>query len=453
MMKDQYGYEVSGGSAEAVMLYDQAIGAFNLYRGDPVGLLDQAASAAPGFAMAHIARAHMFATTSEPGALVQARSLVDTALDLRLTERERSHVEALQQLFAGEWSGAALLLDRHNARYPHDLLALQVGHLIDFFRGNARNLRDRIARVLPAWSEDIPGYSILLGMYAFGLEECGEYRRAEDTGRRAVGLQPFDCWAHHAVSHVMEMQGRAEDGIGWMIAREPYWSGDDNAFKVHNWWHRALFHLHLGQYDAALALYDGPVREGRSALALDLVDAASLLWRLSLSGVDVGNRWLEVADAWEQHADGMTYAFNDWHAVMAWLGAGRSRNVDELISLLRRSAAAESESSRWIRDVGLPLIEGFRAFWHDDYQATLDSLLRVRHIANAFGGSHAQRDVIDWTLAEAAIRAGDDELATALVNERLAQKPHSSINMEFLSRTRRSTAGQPPVALLRGAPR
>jgi hypothetical protein len=44
----------------------------------------------------------------------------------------------------------------------------------------------------------------------------------------------------------MEMQGRAQDGIGWMIAREPYWSGDDNFFKVHNWWHRALYHLDLG---------------------------------------------------------------------------------------------------------------------------------------------------------------------------------------------------------------
>ena len=62
----------------------------------------------------------------------------------------------------------------------------------------------------------------------------------------------------------MEMQGRAEDGIGWMIAREPHWSGDDNFFKVHNWWHRALYHLDLGQADEVLALYDGPIR-GRAA--------------------------------------------------------------------------------------------------------------------------------------------------------------------------------------------
>ena len=63
----------------------------------------------------------------------------------------------------------------------------------------------------------------------------------------------------------MEMQGRAQDGIGWMMAREPYWAGDDNFFKVHNWWHRALCHLDLGQVDEVLRLYDGPIRGSRSA--------------------------------------------------------------------------------------------------------------------------------------------------------------------------------------------
>src|SRR3546814_6562340 len=115
----------------------------------------------------------------------------------------------------------------------------------------------------------------------------------------------------------MEMQGRPQDGLGWMIAREPQWSGDDNFFKVLNWWHRALCHLELGQAEACLALYDGPVREARSAVALDLIDASALLWRLQLTGQDVGGRWLELSEAWDRHADGRLYAFNDWHAVMA----------------------------------------------------------------------------------------------------------------------------------------
>ncbi len=427
MLTDQQGNSLSGATAEAVDLFDQAIQAFNIYRGDPVDLLDQAARAAPSFAMAYIAKAHMYVSSSEPAAIRKARTFIETAQTLDLNARERSHIAALERLFEGEWTQAALALDQLNIDYPHDLLALQSGHLIDFFRANARNLRDRMVRVLPRWSVEIPGYSIVLGMYAFGLEECGDYSRADETGRRAVSMQPLDCWAHHAVTHVMEMQGRPEDGIGWMITREPYWSGDDNMFKVHNWWHRALFHLELGQKDEALALYDGPVREDRSALALDMVDASALLWRLHLSGLDVGERWQELAVAWEPHADGRNYPFNDWHAVMAFLGAGRDQDVERIIAALRESAASNTEVNRWARDTGLPLVEGFAAFWHGDYATAIDHLFKSRGIVNAFGGSHAQRDVIDWTLTEAAKRGGFKNLTLALASERRSHKPNSQI--------------------------
>lgn len=434
MLADRQGNSLSGATTDTVDLFDQAVHAFNIYRGDPIGLLDQATQAAPGFAMAHIAQAHLFAMATEPAAMSQARAMIETAKSVPLNERENSHIVALERLCKGEWTQAALALDRHNTRFPRDMLALQSGHLIDFYRASARNLRDRIARVLPLWSPNVPGYSILLGMYAFGLEECGNYDRAEEEGRRALAMQPLDCWAHHAVAHVMEMQGRAEDGIGWMIARELEWSGDDNSFKVHNWWHRALFHLDLGLKDEALALYDGPVREDRSIVALDLVDASALLWRLHLSGLEVGDRWQELANTWDQHADGNTYPFNDWHAVMAFLGAGRDRDVDRVVAGFRKSGAARSEAARWAQAFGLPLVEGFTAFWRGDYATATERLYSVRHIVNVFGGSHAQRDVIDWTLTEAAIRGGFKYLAQALVNERLALKPHSRMNFDFLSR-------------------
>jgi tetratricopeptide (TPR) repeat protein len=446
MYTDQHGNALSGATSEAAHLYDQAVDAFNVYRGDPVGLLDRAVEIAPKFSMAHIFKAHLYGLATEPKSTADARTIVEHVRTLRLTEREASHVTALDQLLDGNWTAAALGLDRHNVRYPHDMVALQSGHVMDFYRANARDLRDRLARVLPSWSPDMPGYSILLGMYAFGLEECGQYGRAEEEGRRAVALQPLDCWAHHAVAHVMEMQGRAEDGIGWMIAREPYWSGDDNFFKVHNWWHRALYHMDLGQIEKALALYDGPVREGRSTVALDLVDASALLWRLHLLGEDVGNRWQELSAAWDQHADARTYSFNDWHAVMAYLGAGRDREVQAIRAAYRADAVSGTESARWARDIGLPLIEGFAAFWQGDYQTAADRLHGARYIVNGFGGSHAQRDVIDWTLTEAAVRGGLTDLAEALAHERLALKPHSPINRGFLSRARRGGAAATVVS-------
>jgi tetratricopeptide (TPR) repeat protein len=440
MNVDRQGHRVSGATPDAVLEYSQALGEFNLYRGDPVATVDRALARAPGFAMAHVLKAYLLGLATEPQATAQAADIVARARGLAMDAREASHLAVLERLLGGDWTTAAEVMHRHNVEHPLDLLGLQAGHLMDFYRAAARDLRDRIARALPRWSPSTPGYSMVLGMYAFGLEETGDYARAEAIGREALDGEPLDCWAHHAVAHVMEMQGRAQDGVGWATSREPHWAGEDNFFKVHNWWHRALCHLDLGQADDVLRLYDGPIRGNRSTVALDLVDASALLWRLHLTGHDVGDRWAEVAQCWDRHADGRLYPFNDWHAVMAYLGAGREADVDRSIAALERSAAGTAEISAWARDVGLPLIRGFRAFWRGRYRECAEGLHPARAIVNRFGGSHAQRDVVDWTLTEAALRGGLTALAEAMAHERLALKPHSAINRDFLRRARRPAA-------------
>ncbi|MBX3705998.1 MAG: tetratricopeptide repeat protein [Pseudomonadales bacterium] len=437
MVTDLQGNRLHGANSAAARFFDQAIDAFSVYRGDPVALLDQALLEAPEFALAGVAKGWLLALATEPAATAAARQLVAALPHDGLDGRTRSLLAALETLLASGWTDAALRLDHHNAEYPCDLFALQAGHLVDFFRAGSRSLRDRIARALPRWSADQPGYAVLLGMYAFGLEETGAYAAAEDAGRHALDRDPRDCWAHHAVAHVMEMQGRPQDGIGWMIAREPHWAGADNVFKVHNWWHRALWHLELGQVDEVFALYDGPIREQRSSVALDLVDASALLWRIELCGHDVGDRWQELAEAWRSQVDGH-YPFNDWHAAMSAIGAGRGDLVLEIRHGLRAARGArESEFTRWARELGLPLVEGFRAFRAGDHARAVESLLGVRCVVNQLGGSHAQRDIIDWTTAEAATRGGMSELAQALAHERLARKPYSPVNQAIL---RRATA-------------
>ena len=435
MLTDQQGNALTGATPEAVGLFDQAVAMFNVYRGDPFSCLDDAIKAAPEFVMAYVLKAQLLALATEPAAMGMARAIIEKLKSMHLSEREASHVAALEQLLAGHWIDAAVALDQHNVDYPHDIVGIQFGHLLDFYRANRRNLRDRIARILPRWSKDLPGYPVLLGMYSFGLEETNDYAKAEAIGRQATELQPLDCWAHHAVAHVMEMQGRPEDGINWMVTREPHWSGDDNFFKVHNWWHRALFHLELDQMDDALALYDDAVRQNASAIALELIDASALLWRLHLAGVDVGNRWQEVAETWDQHADGSTYPFNDWHAAMAYLGAGRDSDVDGLITKLRNTSSGQGDIAEWTRRNALPLVEGFIAFWRGDYSTAVNRLHGARYVANSFGGSNAQHDITDLTLTEAALRGDFTDLAQALACERLALKPHSVINQKFLSRS------------------
>jgi tetratricopeptide (TPR) repeat protein len=446
MNSDRQGNRLFGATSEATSHFDQAVSEFNLYRADPVATVDRALAAAPTFVMAHVLKAYLFGLATEPQSTEQAAQIVESARGLEMDDREASHFAVLDQLLVGNWTGAAVTMHLHNVRYPRDLLALQTGHLMDFYRAGARDLRDRLARALPRWSASIPGHSIVLGMYAFGLEENGDYAKAEAIGREAIDAEPLDCWAHHAVAHVMEMQGRVEDGIGWMMARELYWAREDNFFKIHNWWHRALYHLDLGQLDDVLRLYDGPIRGSRSAIALDLVDASALLWRLHLTGHDVGDRWKELAQCWDQHADGRLYPFNDWHAVMAYLGDGREEEIDRELAALEWGATGDVDTAIWARAIGVRLIRGFRAFWRGDYRACAEGLHAARSIVNQFGGSHAQRDVIDWTLTEAALRGGLTALAAALAHERLALRPHSKINRAFLRRAQAAGFPRPASA-------
>ena len=317
---------------------------------------------------------------------------------------------------------------------PRDALGLLAGHQIDFFTGNSRMLRDRIARAMPAWSDGMAGYHATLAMQAFGFEEMGDYARAEKLGRRAIEFEPRDGWAQHAVAHVMEMQCRQRDGIAWMRHNTEDWAGD-SFLQVHNWWHLALFHYELGETDEALALFDAPIYGKHSTLALNMLDASAILWRLHLRGVDVGDRWTALAANWAPKAKDGNYAFNDVHAMMAFVGAG----LDEPARLL----ACRRRSRRWPAAVTMPASPGMSAIrsrWRSRRSAgrtirsAVELLRPVRSIAYRFGGSHAQRDVIDLTLIEAAFRAGDTALASALSAERAAARPDSPLSQFFMRR-------------------
>lgn len=434
-IRDRQGHPLTGASAASVAPYEIALRQFHCYIEDPVASVDRALAESPDFVMAHVLKAYLHLLGTEPAALPVARACHAEASKLPANDRERGHVAAVGHLVQGRWHDAGRALEDVAIDHPLDLLALQAGHIVDFYIGDSRMLRDRIARALPAWDRERPGYHAVLGLHAFGLEETGDYARAEREGREAVAIEPRDGWAQHAVAHVMEMQGRQADGIAWMRGNAEAWS-KDSFFAVHNWWHVALFHLDLGEIDQVLALFDGPVRGASSTLVLELIDASALLWRLQLRGVDVGERWHAVADHWQPLADAGTYAFNDAHAVMAFVGAGRPEAIERVLRAQDEAMNAVSDNARFLREVGRPVTEAILAFGQGDYAETIRLLRPVRHIAHRFGGSHAQRDLLDLTLIEAAFRAHEAALARALAFERLAVKPTSPFNRELARRAK-----------------
>jgi len=418
---DSLGHPLSGASAQAIDSFELACHELRCFVGDPLSHAQQALGASPDMTMGHLLVAYLNLLGTEPEGVQPARDALQATLALPADEREQAHRRAVEHLVAGRWHAAGRVLEDLSIRHPLDALALQVGHQIDFFTGHSRMLRDRIARAAAAWQPGMPGYHAVLGMHAFGLEETGDYARAEALGRRAVELEARDGWAWHAVAHVMEMQGRRRDGVAWLGAHSPTWS-EGSFFAVHNWWHLALFHLGLDEIDAVLELVDARVLGSESALVLDMIDASALLWRLQLRGVDVGSRWHALAERWTAVSEAGNYAFNDLHAMMAFVGAGRSDDATRLLATQERAALAiEGDNVQFLRDVGYDATRAIHAFGAGRYGEAVQRLRGLRSHAHRFGGSHAQRDVIDLTLIEAAARDGQQLLAVALQRERAAR--------------------------------
>jgi tetratricopeptide (TPR) repeat protein len=432
MITDAQGNGLTGATAEAAALLDDGIRAFTLSYGDTLGALDKAIQAAPTFVMAHLTKAWVLTLANDAFFVIKARALLDKARALEMNERERVHAAALAHAVEGHRAAAVALLDRHVMATPHDLLAHACAMFLDAFLGRFHWVRDRSARALPLWSKDQAGYGILLSFYGFGLEEAGNYAKSEEISRAAAELEPHGYWPHHAVSHVMEMTGRPEEGLAWMAGREAFWSGKNNASRVHIWWHKALFHMELRQSAEALAIYDGPILETQRPAGVSLTNATALLWRLETLGVDAGKRWQDQAEIWRGHADGRLCVFADIHAVMTALRAEDGAETDRLLAAMRTTAADGTESAPVYRDIGLPVAHGLAAFTRGAYGEAVERLLPARADLWRMGGSYAQRDLIDWTLAEAAMRAGQRDVALSLAYERLGLRPESAPNQRFL---------------------
>src|SRR5262249_645412 len=308
-MRDAQGHHLTGATSEALGPFDCAVRAFTLIYGDTARLYDAARKAAPAFVMAHLGKAWPFVLANDPSMVATARSLLDIARALPMNERERAHLAALSHAVQGHRASAVAILDRHLMCHPFDLIAHMAALQMDGHLGRFPLARDRSARALPRWSKAQQGYGIMLSFYSFGLEEAGDYVRAEDTARAAAMQEPFASLPHHCVSHVMEMTGRPKNGLDWMAERAPFWSTKDNTNRVHIWWHKALFHIELGQYAAALEIYDGAILATMRAASLSLCNAASLLWRLGGPGGAGGDRGEDLAGLSGCHAAGRPWVF------------------------------------------------------------------------------------------------------------------------------------------------
>jgi tetratricopeptide (TPR) repeat protein len=409
---------------------EAALRLMHTHRGNPMAVIEAMLAADPECIPAHVLRA---AHIVGAGEFESRKSLATSIATIEAAvpaagDPLRRHALAANAWLAGDPVGA---LERYGSIViddPHDLLALTVAHALDFRLGRRRMLRDRVAQVLPDWSASMPGYASVLAMYAFGLEENGQYRRAEAVARRALELDPGHPVALHAIAHVLEMKGRARDGLDFLAATEPQWV-TGTGYSVHLAWHQALFHLDADDPVDALAVYDARIATAPHWMPA-LADASALLWRLQLRGDEPGSRWGLLADRWEKQTLAGARPFYVAHALMAFAAAGRDLPAARVIEALRATTTPVVPEDA----LALPLCEALLAFARQDYAACIEGIARVRHLSHQCGGSVAQCDLIHLTLTEAALRARKARLARALAAERAAQKPGSLLNRILLRR-------------------
>ena len=435
-LHDCRGVPVSCGDQGLIDTLDRLQEDCMAFQGDPLAAIEEVLRAHPDFVMGHCFKAALLTQSMEVRIYDSMLASVEAAEALaeNANEREGGHIAALRAWVDGDFFGAVQHWEAVLTRYPFDLFALMLTHLTDVLLGDTPGQRDSVARVFALWDESMPGYEFVLGFYSFGLEENRDFMRAEELGRKAVAMRPKHPYAIHAVAHVMEMKGRQAGGILWMRSRVDDWAHGD--FANHLWWHLSLFHLDLQQIDKVLEIYDNHLRSSRpSGDKYEELDATALLWRLKLLGVDVGSRWSSLADKWEPSATDTLYAFNDVHAMMTFVVDGREEAAQRLLNANERYADHGGDANAAMsRIIGLPFCRALQAFAREDYGTCVDLLLPVRYMTHRLGGSFAQRDIIAWTLLEAALRAKRLDLALALANERCALKPTSPVNWRMVAR-------------------
>ncbi len=426
-VSDCRGVATSASSQAEADAFDEGFKLFLNYEMSAGGAMKQVLADHPASVLATILRGYMMmmleSTAVHPKVSASAKGALESAS--HANERERRHLEALGHWAGGDVFAAAHTWDRLLATDPLDLLALKMHHYTTFWTGRSGVLLSTVEGVLDAWGDDVPGYDHVLGMHAFALNETGRFERAEDVGRAAVERNGEDLWSIHSVAHALEMQGDNRRGDEFFSVDPERWASK-NPFIGHIWWHAALFPWDAGDYGRVLDIYDHRLRPASTEFFLDIQNLSSLLARLELAGVDVGDRWDELGDHAAARTGDHVLAFTDVHCSLSLARTGRTDEREGFVRSLaaHREAMADGLGSIAV-DRAIDVSRAFAAVAGGDEAAGAATLGAVRGDLAPIGGSHAQRDLFDLILADMTTNAGDDEMAANLLRARAARRPNS----------------------------
>jgi tetratricopeptide (TPR) repeat protein len=430
---DVRGLPLTAAGSAAVERFDALIDDLYYYRLGVQDRLDALLQEFPEFVLAHVLKGYSLMTDGTLDSHPKARAHLLQAEALPANPRERLHLEALRAWIAQDSLARAAAWEQILVEWPLDLLALRQHTGTLFWTGDKRHQAEVSVGVAGHWSPRTPGYGHFLSAHAFAMEEVGHYEVAERCAREALALQPQDLWALHGLTHVLEMQGRVQEGIE-LLADAARFLNDYNLFRGHLWWHLSLFKFTQARFDEVLDLFDREVYPRSSAFYLDVQNGASLLARLEFQGVEVGPaRWERLAQASLLNATQSTIWFTSLHHVMALTRSGRVSAVRSTLDYLS-SVGANSTQAALAHD----LAQAGAAFYQDKPREALERMLAVRQRHGELGASHAQQDLYDQIMVMAALRLGDIPRVRQLLKARLGTRIWDAASWQaYESRSRR----------------
>ena len=409
--RDSHGLPITSADTETARGYDAYVQEYVSY-GGALRDLFAVADAAPDCALvnAHAAALHLAFEGAEGWQNAEPYLGKMRAAAAGLSDRERLFCEAVSDWARRDFHSAFAKLDELTVRWPADLSALKWGQYHAFNLGDQEGLlrlgeRARIAHENAPYAH---------GMIAFALEQNHRLEEAEAEGYHAAEIAIDDAWAHHAVAHVMDTQGRAEDGVNWLDHCAHTWERKGVFIRDHNWWHAALFRLSLERIDDAVTIYDQRLWGEWPEFPQEQIGAVSLLWRLEMRGADVGERWAPVVEQARARAGEHILPFHDIHYLYALTRAGGPGEGAAFLTSMTRHAEilVGPSASDWC-EACIPCAEAVYAFASDDYGTAAEKLIAVEPHLQRIGGSHSQRHVFTET-QQTAIAAIRGEAAAGL---------------------------------------
>lgn len=346
-----------------------------------------------------------------------------------LNHRERGLLELLKAWQLYDHQRVLAVGTQLCGEYPQDLPLLKIVQYHAFNAGDAALMLRLALAAEPHNGHLAPLHS----MVAFGHEQSHHIAEAEAAAHRALSLDANEPWAHHALAHVHLGRGTTNEGLSLLSGSSPSWEGLNSFMFTHNWWHVALFEIARGEVQAALKIHDERCWGIQPDYSQDQIGAISLLARLELAAVDVGERWQSLLPFLETRRDDVIQPFLSLQYLYGLARAG-SALTDELLQLIRAQTdtpVVEQDRLLW-RDVGIPAAEGMVAHARGEHDTAARQLASVRSTLWRVGGSHAQRDLFEQLLLDARLRSGDWQAARRTLEHRRQWEPDSPILQQRL---------------------